>query len=654
MEQIGRYQVRTQIGDGGFGIVYHAWDPVMRRDVAIKVLTSINDPDTLVRFRSEPVNTGILKHPNIITVYDFGEHNSAPYLVMELLVGRSLREVIEAGPPLSLPDKVAILGEIARGLAHAHHHGVIHRDIKPANVMLLAGGAVKILDFGISRLANPDLTRQTATGMVVGTPPYMAPEQFEGEDATKLSDIFSYGVLCYELLTGVQPFRGPHMAAVTNLVLNKNPEAVRKFVLECSEELESIVRIAMSKRPSDRYQSFQDLLFDLAPIEGGFRKNRLDQMAAEAQQSLEADDLDAAQKLVWRALEMDPNHPHSQDLRRRIQRRRERLALEQRYKAGIQEVETLLQRQSFSEAIATLENIRGWLASDSVAELRSDVEARLVAAKETHQNAGRIARLLAAAQEAALRHDLPAASERVNEVLAIDPGNTVAMALGEWVAVETRRAHSEAQKAESERRRLEEMSKIRQNVREQLAAFRYDDAARLIADALERYPKDPDLLALQSLVDAAHQPIRPQTGKAQRTEADCQTEQVSPAHPQAEAITAIGRPPDLDGTTSERPVLEVPASPPLQARWAVRSVDTAAGFYWRPAECCCLSPQVLCGDTFGRKLRRSSPYGPRPIIRTRLRVTRRGQCRLSPARSTSARQVLTLIHPREHQITGPY
>src|ERR1017187_7039189 len=133
MEQIGRYLVRGEIGKGGFGVVYGAWDPMMRRDVAIKVLTSVNDPGMLARFRSEPATTGILKHKNIITVHDFGEHNSAPYPVMGLRGGRSLRRVIEAGRRLSLTKKGGILGEIARGLLHAHQNGVIRRGVKHAS-----------------------------------------------------------------------------------------------------------------------------------------------------------------------------------------------------------------------------------------------------------------------------------------------------------------------------------------------------------------------------------------------------------------------------------------------------------------------------------------------------------------------------------------
>ncbi len=516
-EQIGRYLVRAKIGEGGFGTVYRAWDPVMRRDVAIKVLTSVSDPDSLARFLSEPATTGALKHKNIITVYDFGEHQSAPYLVMELLDGRSLREAID-GPPLSLAEKVAILGETARGLLHAHQNGVIHRDVKPANIMLLADGSVKVLDFGIARMANPDLTRHTITGMMVGTPEYMAPEQFENEDATPLSDIFAYGVVCYELLSGEQPFRGRNLATVVNLITTKVPAPLRTLVPDCPEALESIVQMAMAKRRSERYQSIQELLFDLAPIEAGFRKDRVDGMAAEAQRSLEAGNLDSAQKLVWQALELDPNHPPSQELRRRIQRRRERLALEERVHGAVEEAESLLLRNSFAEAIQSLEAMRGWLGADSVADLRADVEGRIAAAGESRERARHIEALLGEAQEAAGRRDLAGVSRGVAQVLSLDSGNTGALTLERWVAAEVERARVEAEKAERERQRREELARVRQVVREQIGALRFEDASRSIEVALRRYPGDPDLLGLQAWVEQAFQATRRQAAEALRAE----------------------------------------------------------------------------------------------------------------------------------------
>ncbi len=370
--------------------MYRAWDPEVRRDVAIKVLTSVHDPGMVARFRSEPGTTGILKHRNIVTIYDFGEHESAPYLVMELLEGRTLQQAIETGPPLSLLVKVAVLVEVAEGLLHAHESGVIHRDIKPANIMLLADGAVKVLDFGIARMADPNLTRQTSTGMMIGTAEYMAPEQFEGKDATALSDIFSYGVVCYELISGKQPFRASNWMAAALLIANAVPEPLPALAPECPEALDAIVRKAVAKRPSERYQSLQDMLFDLAPIKAGLRKIRADALAVEGQRALNAGDLNAAEQEARRALELDPAHSPSQELRRRIQRQRERLALAERFKKGMEEADSLLQSKSFDEGIQTLEAMRGWLVADSVADLRRNLEVRLTTARKAREKSRRI------------------------------------------------------------------------------------------------------------------------------------------------------------------------------------------------------------------------------------------------------------------------
>ncbi len=609
-EKIGRYLVRGEIGKGGFGAVYRAWDPVMRRDVAIKVLTSVNDPGMLARFLSEPATTGILKHKNIITVHDFGEHESAPYLVMELIDGRSLREAIDAGPPLPLAEKVGILGEVARGLWHAHQSGVIHRDVKPANIMLLAGGGVKVLDFGIARMVNPNLTRQTSTGMMVGTPEYMAPEQFEDEDATPLSDIFAYGVVCYELLSGQQPFRARNLASVVNLITTKVPELLRTLVPDCPEALESIVQQAMAKRPSERYQSLQELLFDLAPIEAGFRKERVDAMAAEAQRSLEAGELESAQKLVWQALELDPNHPPSQELRRRIQRLRERPALEERWKAAVSEAESLLPRNAFEEAIQALEAMRGWLGAESVADLRLDVEARIAVAKEARERARRIETLLAEAQEAAGRHDLAAVSLTVAQALSLDSGNARALAFEQWVAEESERARVEAEKAERERLRREELAKVRQVVQEQVAALCFEEAWRSIEVALRRYPGDPDLVGLQAWVEQAFQTKRRQAAEALRAEEERPAASVPMVEsiPREEKAAVLERRvekaaadmvvqrPDLAEGSSEEPIKDrgtqaEPPAPPMQdlnlrgwilsgARGMLLVVVVASGIWW--------------------------------------------------------------------------
>ena len=250
------------------------------------------------------------------------EEDSAPYQVMELLEGRSLRDAIDNRAPFSVAEKAGILGEIARSLAYAHRSGVIHRDIKPANIMLLANGGVKILDFGIGGTLAPGVTRQTSADITTGTPEYMAPEQYEGRGARALSDIYAFGVVAYEWLTGVQPFRGANPANTMSMVMNTIPPPVRMLSADCPEALESVVRMCMAKRPAERYRSMEEVLFDLGPIEAAFRKDRVDGMVAEAQRLLEAGDSDSAQRVLGRALELEPGHPAGQELRRRMQRGR--------------------------------------------------------------------------------------------------------------------------------------------------------------------------------------------------------------------------------------------------------------------------------------------------------------------------------------------
>jgi serine/threonine-protein kinase len=176
IERIGKYEIQAELGRGGFGRVYRAHDPGVNRLVAIKVLTSEGDPDLLGRFRAEAGTTGNLIHKNIVTVYDYGEHNGMPYLVMELLEGQNFYQIIHTGKPFSLLEKVGMMSQVAEGLHAAHLRGVVHRDVKPSNIMLLPDGNVKIMDFGIARVMGQSTTRRTRKGDLLGTILYMAPE----------------------------------------------------------------------------------------------------------------------------------------------------------------------------------------------------------------------------------------------------------------------------------------------------------------------------------------------------------------------------------------------------------------------------------------------------------------------------------------------
>ncbi len=321
MEQIGKYSVQDELGRGGFGTVYRAWDPEMRRSVAIKVINLHvgNDPATLARFRSEAATTANLHHRNIVTIYDSGEHDGQPWFAMEFLGGRTLRKAIEETPALELWEKAGILLQVAEGLQYAHDRGVVHRDIKPANVMLLESGVVKVLDFGIARLTDPELTQHmTATGLVQGTFGYLAPEQLEGAKGDPVSDIFSFGVVCYETLTGVQPFQANSLPHAVNLIANFDPAPVGKLVRNCPPRLQEIVQKAIAKDPAKRYQSLRELILDLAPVEVYLRTSRAGELAGEAETLLKKGDAAGARVRLNRALLLDRLNEKAQALRRKL------------------------------------------------------------------------------------------------------------------------------------------------------------------------------------------------------------------------------------------------------------------------------------------------------------------------------------------------
>src|SRR5579864_1516475 len=279
--RIGKYEVLGELGRGAFGRVFHAYDPTMQpgRHVAIKVLAAENNADVLGRFRSEAGTTGSLRHKNIVTVYDYGEHEGLPYLVMEFLEGRNLQEVIKQEvsgerAPLSVLDKVRIMFEVAEGLHYAHQSGVIHRDIKPANIMLLPNGTVKIMDFGIARFTGRDTTRRTRQGDMVGTILYMSPEQVLGRDADQQSDIFAYGVVYYELLSGIHPFQANDAGSVVYRITSVEPTPLGESVPACPPALETIVRRSMAKVREIRFENLEDVLLDTQPLLLGLRQER--------------------------------------------------------------------------------------------------------------------------------------------------------------------------------------------------------------------------------------------------------------------------------------------------------------------------------------------------------------------------------------------
>jgi eukaryotic-like serine/threonine-protein kinase len=276
--KLGPYEIFAPIGAGGMGEVYRAKDTRLGRDVALKILPDsfASDPDRLRRFEQEARAVAALNHPNILAIHDIGQHNGSPFLVSELLEGESLRAALDRG---ALPQRKTIeYGvQIAHGLAAAHEKGIVHRDLKPENVFVTKDGRVKILDFGLAKLAlapgadSDDITltsERTAAGVVMGTASYMAPEQVRGEPADPRTDIFAFGAVLYEMLSGIRAFRRDTAAETMTAVLKEDPPELSDIGRPVSSALERTVRRCLEKNPEQRFQSARDLSFALSALSG--------------------------------------------------------------------------------------------------------------------------------------------------------------------------------------------------------------------------------------------------------------------------------------------------------------------------------------------------------------------------------------------------
>lgn len=488
--RIGKYEVLRVLGRGGMGIVYLARDTMMGRDVAIKTLTEgyAGDPEMLRRFYQEAGHTGKLQHPNVVIVHDVGDENGQPYIVMEYLEGQPLDHIIHEQVPLHLAAKLHIIEQVCLALPYAHRQGVIHRDVKPANIIVLRTGVVKLLDFGIARmdrnLSNSGLTQ---TGVLIGTPHYMAPERFRGETLDGRSDIFSTGVLLYQLLTGKLPFDAEYPAIIHQILSTPYPPlALDPSVSNYVPQLITILDLALAKDACERYLSADEMAADLNTLSVEVKSQYVSELFEQSQKLVSTQDFARAQVQLQEILKADSRHAGAKLLLSQIDKFLVRRELDRRVEQLCVEIEECLQMRDWD---------RAWQLSDEVIRLDDknprvqQVREAVKAARSRQQEVEKLLREAESARRAGAYED---ANARARKALELDRENSKVLRICKLL-------EQEIETAELRRR----SAVLQQTAREHLLKRRYQDALSVIREAEALTPSDPQLLHLKDEADSA-------------------------------------------------------------------------------------------------------------------------------------------------------
>lgn len=419
----GKYEVVSDLGRGGSGNLYRAYDPAVGRHVAVKVLSGPVDERRLDRFRREAAAAGKLQHRNIVSVFDFGVEDGQTYLVIELLEGQDLARRIETGPALSALEAAEIMQQVADGLEHAHKNGVVHRDVTPRNIWLQPDRTVKIIDFGIATQGN-ELPHTLGREDRAGTLLYLSPEHVSesGEEPDARSDIFSFGTVFYELIAGRNPFDGPDEAAIVCNILVHAPEPIRTLAPHCPESLAAIIHRALAREPDLRYQNLRQLQIDLGVPLSELKREAADALLEDARQLESAGQWEAAQAALHDALHLTPEHPAARELLSRVNDRIHRAELDAKVGILLQAAAERAAGRQFREAVKLLK--RAQQLDPGNAAVERQLQDAGLADRRSQQSLA-----LVRESEQALRSDPAAALAKLQEALGIDSECAEAAAL---------------------------------------------------------------------------------------------------------------------------------------------------------------------------------------------------------------------------------
>ncbi|HEX6501925.1 MAG TPA: protein kinase [Terriglobales bacterium] len=543
LTKIGKYDVLEVIGRGGMGVVYKATDPHIGRFVAIKMITAgfAGNPDLLKRFYREAQSTGNLQNPNIVTVYDLGDQDGNPYLVMEYLEGESLDSLITSRKPLAMVEKLGIIVDVCNGLSYAHQRGIIHRDIKPANVMVLNDGVAKIVDFGIARIGN---SRDTGTGQVIGSVHYMSAEQLRGQPLDFRTDIYSTGVVLFQLLTNELPFDASETGAALLKIIQDPAPPLSSYIKDYPPELESIVARALAKNRDDRYGSAKDLAFDLLRIQEQIKQSSVSEFLRRAGAAIRRSEWGRAKEQLQQALRVDRQHTEAHRLLREVQEKIEKQQKTEHARRLQMSADQAFIERKFDEALGLLQQ------AITLDPTNLDLRSFLESVQSTKERTAKLEEALRRAEAAQIEGNLEEASAAVAEALALDANDTQAKALKVILSrqleerarqEEVRQLLDQARNDISARRltaafgalhrvevldagsvelqtlmklavaardqelRRAELEKLGQEIQDALSNEDYVAASAKAAAGLQRYPRERELLKLQALAEAQRQ-----------------------------------------------------------------------------------------------------------------------------------------------------
>lgn len=479
LRRIGKYEVIDVIGQGGMGIVFRAHDPAIGRTVAIKMLRQ-TEPGAGVSqvdrfFSREMKSTGSLHHRNIVTVYDSGEQDGNPYLVMEYLEGDAISRLIAERRPIPLVEKLGVVVQICDGLQYAHDHNIVHRDVKPANVILLADGTAKIVDFGVARVAGGQTTIVQA-GQLVGSLYYLSPEQINSHPIDGRSDIFSAGILLYEFLTNELPFKGVDPASTFVKILTEEPPPLAQFVRDIPESLHAVIGRALAKNVNDRYQTAEELGFEINAVQKQLTAVIIADCITRAEAAMQRHDLDCARVHLLEVTRLDRQHERANRLLRDV---RKSIQQEQRSSQIAQmrtQAHVALAGGQYEEALACADQALRLDPSDKEsARLYEEIRAAILRARAFRDTLNR-------AESALFAGDFDEAKNAVEESLRLDPTNS-----------ETRALASIVNKELAERNRRQRVQDFVDQARRGIAERKFVDAVGALHQAKELDPGDSNI-----------------------------------------------------------------------------------------------------------------------------------------------------------------